>query len=573
VRFSLDTIHREDCIRALGEIPEGSVDLVFADPPFNIGYDYDVYDDRKDADSYLEWSRQWMSGVQRALKSNGTFWLAIGDEFAAELKVLATRDLGFHCRSWVIWYYTFGVNCKKKFSRSHAHLFHFVKDPKSFTFNRSAIAVPSARAMVYSDSRANPDGRVPDDTWILRPQDCVNGFSRGFSPDDDTWYFPRVAGTFKQRAGFHGCQMPEQLLGRIIKVCSNDGETILDPFSGSATTLAVAKKLGRHFIGFDISDVYIRHGRKRLESIECGDPLEGDPEPLASAPPTYGVALQPEKSVQRHRSRRSETAEERAIMAAFRETHDGYSVDRVVADPDLNTTFLEECRSRGIEGTDADLNRTLFRIRKQGRLLQIPTSKRTTFGWELFDDYIDASEIALSQMFSSDCPTLDEILVDPARASEFDKIAREFVPGFTSLQYRWAALKLRKAACQARARSRSVDVLTLSNQCPIEELLDRGVASGPGVYLLYSGKRRIVFAGDALKMSTRLQDRFGDPKRARAWRSEFADADIRISYAQVTPGQGVKVDGMKIQLLAHKVREMTDRESRPKWNWNQLLHA
>jgi DNA modification methylase len=563
VKFSLDTIHREDCIRALGEVPEGSVDLVFADPPFNIGYDYDVYDDRKDADSYLEWSQQWMRGVKRALKANGTFWLAIGDEFAAELKVLATREIGFHCRSWVIWYYTFGVNCKRKFNRSHAHLFHFVKDPKDFTFNRRAIAVKSARELVYADSRANPDGRVPDDTFIIRPQDCVDGFS----PDDDSWYFPRVAGTFKQRAGFHGCQMPEQLLGRIIKVSSNEAETVLDPFSGSATTLAVAKKLGRRFIGFDISDEYIKHGRKRLEAIEAGDPLEGDPEPLASAPPTYGVPLQPEKSAQRHRSRRREATDERAIMAAFRETHDGYSVDRVVADPELNATFLEECRNRGIDGADAELNRTLFRIRKQGRLVQIPTSKRTTFGWDECDAYIDASEIALSQMMFDGCKTLDEILVDPERAAEFDEIARRFAPGFSPLRYRWAALMLRKVASRAKVRSASVKKVKLHNQCSIEEVISRAVASEPGVYLVYTGQRRVVFAGDALDLSTRLQQRFGNTKSAQVWRGEFAESEIRIRYAHLkSDGQG---DARKIQLLAQKI--VSAKKSLPMWN--QLLHA
>ena len=99
--FALDTIHLADCITALGELPPQSVDLVFADPPFNIGYDYDVYDDSRDTDAYLDWSRQWMQGVHDVLKPTGTFWLAIGDEYAAELKVLA-RQIGFHCRSWVV---------------------------------------------------------------------------------------------------------------------------------------------------------------------------------------------------------------------------------------------------------------------------------------------------------------------------------------------------------------------------------------------------------------------------------------------------------------------------------------
>jgi DNA modification methylase len=279
--LALNTIHRLDCIEAMQQLGEGTVDLAFADPPFNIGYEYDVYHDKKESQQYLDWSRQWISGVHRVLKPTGTFWLAIGDDYAAELKLLS-QEIGFHCRSWVIWYYTFGVNCKYKFSRSHTHIFHFVKDAKKFTFNGAAIAVPSARQTVYADSRANATGRLPDDTWILRPQDLTDGLN----PDEDTWYFPRVAGTFKEREGFHGCQMPEQLLGRIIKVSSNSGELVLDPFSGSATTAAVAKKLGRQFLAFDLSEEYITRGLARLNSIDVGQPLDGAPEPKVSAPAT-----------------------------------------------------------------------------------------------------------------------------------------------------------------------------------------------------------------------------------------------------------------------------------------------
>jgi site-specific DNA-methyltransferase (adenine-specific) len=270
-----------DCIEGLRSLPAGSVDLAFADPPFNIGYKYDVYDDRRAAEDYLAWSQEWIEAVYRVLKSDGTFWLAIGDEFAAELKV-ASQAIGFHCRSWVVWYYTFGVNCVRKFSRSHAHLFYFVKDRQHFTFNDADIRVPSARQLVYADKRANPRGRLPDDTWILRPQDCPEGFC----PGDDTWYFPRVAGTFKERAGFHGCQMPEQLLGRILRCCSHPGDTVMDPFTGSGTTAAVAKKLGRHFIGFELSPEYVQQATARLSRIHEGQPLDGAADPLSSVPST-----------------------------------------------------------------------------------------------------------------------------------------------------------------------------------------------------------------------------------------------------------------------------------------------
>ncbi len=278
----LGDVHQGDCLELLGRMESGSVHLAFADPPFNIGYDYDTYDDTRSADDYLAWSERWMGEIARVLRPDGTFWLAIGDEYAAELKVMATRTLGLTCRSWVVWYYTFGVNCKYKFSRSHAHLFQFVKDPSTFTFNLDAIRVPSARELVYADKRANSKGRLPDDTWILRPQDLPEGFG----PEENTWYFPRVCGTFKERSGWHGCQMPEQLLGRIIRACSNPGDTVLDPFAGSGTTLAVAKKLGREFLGFELSEAYAARVRERLAVIELGQPLDGAPEPLKSVPAT-----------------------------------------------------------------------------------------------------------------------------------------------------------------------------------------------------------------------------------------------------------------------------------------------
>ena len=270
-----DRLRQGDCIEGLSGLEDGSVDLIFADPPFNIGYEYDLYDDRKGVDHYLAWTRRWGAEIARVLSPTGTFWLAIGDEYAAELKLIFHRELGLTPRSWVIWYYTFGVNCSKKFSRSHAHLFYFVKDPKRFTFHDEAIRVPSARQLVYADARANPRGRLPDDTWILRPQDVPDGFRAG----EDTWYVPRVCGTFKERAGFHGCQMPEQLLGRIIRACSDEGDLVLDPFAGSGTTLVVAKKLGRRPLGFELSPDYAARARARLDAAEVGQPLEGGEEP------------------------------------------------------------------------------------------------------------------------------------------------------------------------------------------------------------------------------------------------------------------------------------------------------
>jgi site-specific DNA-methyltransferase (adenine-specific) len=277
-----DRLIRGDCVAGLARLPDGCVDLAFADPPFNIGYEYDIYRDRRACDDYLAWSKAWIAQVARALKPDGTFWLAIGDEYAAELKVIAHREVGLHLRSWVVWYYTFGVHCSKKFARSHVHLFYFVKDPRRFTFHDAAIRVPSARQLVYADRRANPAGRLPDDTWILRPQQVPGGFA----DDEDTWYVPRVCGTFRERAGWHGCQMPEQVLGRIIRACSDPGDLVLDPFAGSGTTLTVARKLHRRYLGFELSEDYADRVEARLALAEPGQPLEGGEAPSVAAVPS-----------------------------------------------------------------------------------------------------------------------------------------------------------------------------------------------------------------------------------------------------------------------------------------------
>lgn len=272
-----DDVWTGDCVRLLDRLPEGSVDLAFADPPFNIGYEYDVYQDRRGKDEYLAWTEKWLAAVRRALKPTGSFWVAIGDEYAAEVKVRLDA-LGLTMRNWVVWHYTFGVNCTKKFNRSHAHIFYYVADPKQYTFNAGAVRVPSARMTTYADRRANPVGKLPDDTWVLRPQETEGHFQ----PDSDTWYVSRVCGTFKERTG-HPCQMPEGVLERIIRVASDEGDLVLDPFAGSGTTLAVAKRLRRRYLGIELSETYADAIRERLLTVRP------DPATPLSVPRRPGV--------------------------------------------------------------------------------------------------------------------------------------------------------------------------------------------------------------------------------------------------------------------------------------------
>lgn len=238
-----------DCVKILRGIPDGSVDLVFTDPPYNIGVKYDVHKDTMERSDYLAWSREWIGECARALKEEGSIYIAINDEHASEF-VGILKGLGLCMRNWIIWHYTFGQAQKKKFSRAHTHILYFTKDPTRFTFNSEAIRVRSVRQEI-GDKRANPRGKVPDDVWTIS----------------------RVAGTFNERVKDFPCQMPVKLLERVIRTSSNPGEIVLDPFCGTGTTPYVARLLGRKYIAIELSPEYQRISEARLGSLQ-GSPAQ-----------------------------------------------------------------------------------------------------------------------------------------------------------------------------------------------------------------------------------------------------------------------------------------------------------
>ena len=280
-----------DCLELMRAWPEDSVDLVFADPPYNIGFEYDGhYVDRRPDDEYIAWTADWITAAARLLKPSGSLYVLIGDEYAAEVRLhlkALQKDRQLLFRNWIVWHYTFGQRCKAKFNRSHAHLFYcvgsaaltrrgqpranLVKDPP-FTFNYDDVAVPSARMTTYADARQNPRGKLPDDTWALkfptsdnwhlRPQEALRDGC--FGEGDDTWYRSRLAGTFKEREQWHPCQLPEALLERIVRCSSNEHDIVFDPFAGSGTTLAVAQRLARRWLGCELSPEYRTKALQRI---------------------------------------------------------------------------------------------------------------------------------------------------------------------------------------------------------------------------------------------------------------------------------------------------------------------
>lgn len=242
--MEINKVYLGDCIKIIQSFPDKSVDLVFADPPFNIGINYDKYNDNLSYKEYYNWSNKWIKECYRLLKNNGSIYIAINDEFVAEVNLIL-KQMGFFFRNWIIWYYTFGQSQRKKFNRSHTHILYFTKSNNKFTFNGDSVRIPSARQIKYNDKRANPKGKLPDDIWN----------------------FSRVCGTFKERIRNHPCQMPEAILERIIRASSNKGDIVLDPFAGTGTTALVAKRLKRNFVTIEISKEYYKVVLDRIKNV------------------------------------------------------------------------------------------------------------------------------------------------------------------------------------------------------------------------------------------------------------------------------------------------------------------
>lgn len=249
----LDTIIKGDCIAALEALPAGSVDAIFADPPYNLQLEgalhrpdqskVNAVDDHWDQfdsfSAYDAFSRAWLLAAKRVLKPNGTLWV-IGS-YHNIFRVGATlQDLGYWILNDVVWRKTNPMpNFRgRRFQNAHETLIWATKDQKAtkYTFNYDAMKA------------ANEDVQMRTD-----------------------WLFPICNGAerLKDEAGdkVHPTQKPEALLGRIMMASTKPGDVILDPFFGSGTTGAVARKMGRHFIGVERETSYIEAAQARIDAV------------------------------------------------------------------------------------------------------------------------------------------------------------------------------------------------------------------------------------------------------------------------------------------------------------------
>jgi DNA modification methylase/ParB-like chromosome segregation protein Spo0J len=239
-----------DAVAVLGRPGGEPARLIFADPPYNIGFDYgEGHDDALPADQYLKWCRRWADACARRLTPDGSLWVLINDEWADELGCMLRRA-GLHRRAWIKWYESFGVNCANNFNRCSRHLFYMVKDPRRFVFNADAVTRPSDRQAKYGDKRADPGGKLWDDVWGLNPP------------------IPRLVGTAAERIPDVPTQLPLQLLTAVVGCASGPGDLVIDPFSGSGSTGEAAIRLGRRFLGIDRSETYSNLARMRLTAAE-----------------------------------------------------------------------------------------------------------------------------------------------------------------------------------------------------------------------------------------------------------------------------------------------------------------
>lgn len=250
-----------DSIEWLKSLPSGSTDLVFADPPYNIKKaEWDTFESQK---AYVEWSIEWIREASRILKPTGTLYVCGFSEILADLKLPAS-EFFTGCR-WLVWHYRNKAYLGSDFGRSHESILHFRKS-KTFTMNVDYARIPYGthtlkypvhpQAETSQYSKGNGNGQ--HDHWTPHPM--------GAKPKDVIEIPTTCNGSGESTP--HPTQKPEELLRRLVLASSNRGDTLLDPFSGSGTTLVVAEQLGRKWLGCELNPEYNEWAIERIESAK-----------------------------------------------------------------------------------------------------------------------------------------------------------------------------------------------------------------------------------------------------------------------------------------------------------------
>lgn len=231
-----------NAIVELSKLPNQCIDLIVADPPYNLGKDYGNNHDLKAWNEYETFTRTWLKEAVRILKPTGSIYVFMGVRFISKLFLIMESEFELNFNGWITWHYTQGMGRKTGFSPRHEDILYFTKS-ENYTFDLEAVRIPQK----YYRERNNMAGANPGDVWEFSHVHYSN-------PEREQ----------------HPTQKPEVILERIIKASSREGELVLDPFVGSGTTCRVAKALKRHWIGIDINPDYIAISQRRINEVFGG---------------------------------------------------------------------------------------------------------------------------------------------------------------------------------------------------------------------------------------------------------------------------------------------------------------
>jgi len=231
-----------DAIKKMQELKSKSVDLIIADPPYNLGKDYGNGSDTKNFEEYIQFTKKWTKEATRIVKQTGTIYVFMGFRFISYLYKILEKENSLNFVNWICWHYTQGMGKKKGFSPRHDDILIFTNSNK-YTFNLDSIRVPQK----YYRSRNNMRGANPGDVW---------GFSHIHYCQDNRQDHPT--------------QKPEGLIERMVLASSNEGDLVVDPFSGSGTTIRVCQQLNRNCIGIELNEDYVEMTKKRLSEKFTG---------------------------------------------------------------------------------------------------------------------------------------------------------------------------------------------------------------------------------------------------------------------------------------------------------------
>jgi site-specific DNA-methyltransferase (adenine-specific) len=248
-----------DAAAWLKNLPDESVDLIFADPPYNIKKaEWDTFESQQE---YIEWSLLWIEQAARILKPSGTLYICGFSEILADLKFPASRFFA-GCR-WLVWHYKNKANLGSDWGRSHESILHFRKS-STFTFNTDDIRIPYGRhTLKYPEhpqaiTSQYGNGKNGNRGWHPHP--------RGAKPRD-VIEIPTTCNGMNEKTP-HPTQKPEELVRKFILASSNPGDVVVDPFLGSGTTAVAAEQLKRKWRGCDISPEYCRWAAQRIEQVQ-----------------------------------------------------------------------------------------------------------------------------------------------------------------------------------------------------------------------------------------------------------------------------------------------------------------